>query len=242
MAKEAKQALDQLCAAILKSSPEDINTLVEWSRELYENLVIMQYIYSQHPSNQENSENERESPLSVDTIVTNNTNIDYENSVDSNTLNNEINILQETDKDLINNLVENKIIHEKTDKKIVEKTINVHTSNISKSVYSEIKQEKIEISLTDSSLALNERLAASNKIALGLNDKIAFSRHLFNGDDQAMMVLIDMMNSAQTFEQAMNYLHQARAQYNAWEEKKDYVTRLENLVRRKFGKPEIIED
>ena len=242
MAKEVKQVLDELCTAILNSSTQDFNKLVEWTRELYENLVIMQYLSNLHPSSYQEPEKYQASETNVGTNVSIGTNVTSENEADQTSSDLEI-ITSRNTEDIIakETYIEN-IVVENKDEKIAEKKIHVGTSTISKAVYTETRKEKIEMSLSESPLALNERLAASSRITIGLNDKIAFSRQLFNGDDQAMLSLIDRMNHAQTFEQAMNYLHQARAQFDFWEEKKEYVTRLENLIRRKFGIPEITED
>ncbi|MFN3951614.1 MAG: hypothetical protein ACK4KT_04310 [Thermaurantimonas sp.] len=241
MAKEAKQVLDELCTAILNSSTQDINKLVDWSRELYENLVIMQYLSNQLPSNYQKAEKYQASETQVGKKVSSSANVTSEN--EENQTSSSVEIItspgaNDTNKE---SYIDNIVIENK-DEKIVEKKLHVGTSTISKTVYTETRKEKIEMSLSDNTLALNERLAASSRITIGLNDKIAFSRQLFNGDEQAMMNLIDRMNHAHTFEQAMNHLHQARTQFDFWEEKKEYVTRLENLIRRKFGVPEITED
>lgn len=242
MANEVKHVLDELCSAIIKSSSDDINKLVEWSRELYEHLVIMQYLHNQHSLNLENTSYDQKSDLNTE--LTQKLKSDHQqlNTKEFDPSEKEISILKDQGSKVENKTPQKIFVQEKKDTRILEKFIRENTDQSSKAVYTEIKQEKIQISLSDSSLALNERIAANNKIVLGLNDKIAFSRHLFNGDETTLMSLIDRMNGAQTFEQAMNFLHQARAQYGAWEDKKDYVTRLENLVRRRFGKPEIIED
>ncbi|MFN4299021.1 MAG: hypothetical protein ACK4EX_04710 [Thermaurantimonas sp.] len=242
MAKEAKQVLDELCAAILKSAKDDLPQLVEWSRELYEQLVIMHYLYQQHAVNETKTDVASDKILSVKTYDTHETKVEDKKTPENTPT--EI-VHQQADIRIekpVKEKVEKTFVQEKTEKSVIEKKLYVDTENVGRAVYTEIKQEKVEVSITDGGLALNERLATSSKIALGLNDKIAFSRHLFNGDDAAMSALIDAMNGAQTFEQAMNYLHQARAQFGHWDEKKEFVTRLENLVRRKFGKPEIIED
>ncbi|GCD76524.1 hypothetical protein JCM31826_00060 [Thermaurantimonas aggregans] len=242
MAKEAKQVLDELCTAILKSSRDDLPQLLEWSRELYEQLVVMHYLYTHPVEYNEKQETSTEENVYVSTDVTNEIVLKNEKSNKKQ----EVESVIQSDKDFTlkfeDEHIENKIVKEKIEKSTAEKNLYVGTDNVGKVVYAEIKQEKIEVSLSDSGMALNERLAATSKIALGLNDKIAFSRHLFNGNDAALSALIDVMNGAQTFEQAMNYLHQARAQFGHWDEKKEFVTRLENLVRRKFGKPEILED
>ena len=242
MAKEAKQVLDELCTAILNSSSQDINQLVDWSRELYENLVIIQYLSNQHPSTCDVSEKNTETNLTIDSGAPPDAKSQSGSDAASNMSESPVFILHKSDEEKGSELYNEKVFLENKERKIVEKKIHVGKETISKAIYTETKQEQIKISLSESPMALNERLAATSKITLGLNDKIAFSRHLFNGNEQAMLELIDLINNAQTFEKAMNYLHQARAQYGIWEEKKDYVTRLENLVRRKFGKPEITED
>lgn len=242
MSKEAKQVLDELCTAILNSQKEDLPQLVEWSRELYEQLVIMHYLYTHPTDNIEKQDSSQEHNIYVPTEVTKESIIQSEKSDKKQDENCVIKLNENEIQKPVEERVEKLFVQEKTEKSVVEKKLYVDTDNVGKAVYTEIKKEKIEVSISESGLALNERLAATGKIALGLNDKIAFSRHLFNGDEAALSSLIDAMNGAQTFEQAMNYLHQARAQFGHWDEKKEFVTRLENLVRRKFGKPEILED
>ncbi|MBU8883762.1 hypothetical protein KSK37_11765 [Kaistella sp. DKR-2] len=68
---------------------------------------------------------------------------------------------------------------------------------------------------------------------LDLNDKVAFIRHLFDGDAVELKITIDKLNSFTDLEQAKSYLSDIYYSKD-WKKSDEYAQRLWNLVENKF--------
>lgn len=240
MIKEVKSALDQLCKEILNTEKSDLSQLVNWSRELYEYLIILSYLKNSKEADSREEVKERISNLNVDTkelIETNEHTVKHQ-------------VVSLTDEAENAGKIFNKIENQKYNIEINSfradtikgEKINVDTGNSPELVSKNRILEKTQKSASDIPIGLNERLATNANITLGLNDKIAFTKHLFRGDEDKLMNFVSQINHFTTFEEAIKLFNQKKAENLHWEEKKEYLTRFENLIRRKFGKPEIMED
>ena len=80
---------------------------------------------------------------------------------------------------------------------------------------------------------LNDRI--SRGLSFGLNDRIAFIKHLFNGSDTDYNRVLSQLNTANSEEEAFNLIYQmVKPDYNNWEGKEMYETRFKELIARKF--------
>ena len=68
---------------------------------------------------------------------------------------------------------------------------------------------------------------------LDLNDKVAFSKSLFAGDDEELKSTIEKLNSFGTLEEAKQYLSEVYYRKD-WSKKDEFAQRLWNLVESKF--------
>ncbi len=68
---------------------------------------------------------------------------------------------------------------------------------------------------------------------LDLNDKVAFSKSLFNGNDEELKATIEKLNSFSNLEDAKNYLSEVYYRKD-WSKSDEYAQRLWNLVENKF--------
>jgi len=91
------------------------------------------------------------------------------------------------------------------------------------------KAEKIEITKK----SLNDKLS-QKQLQIGLNDRIAFVKHLFNGSQVDFNRVLSQLNSFQTEEQAMNFINNmVKTEYD-WEGQTEYEERFIALIERKF--------
>ena len=91
------------------------------------------------------------------------------------------------------------------------------------------KAEKIELTKK----SLNDKLSQS-QIQMGLNDRIAFVKHLFNGSQTDFNRVLSQLNSFHKLEQATQFINtMVKPEYN-WTEKPEYEERFMLLVERKF--------
>jgi hypothetical protein len=81
--------------------------------------------------------------------------------------------------------------------------------------------------------SLNDKLKKGIKI--GLNDRIAFTKHLFGGITDDYNRVLSQLNTMQSFEEVRNFIqHQIKPDYNYWEGKDVFEARFMEIVERKF--------
>ena len=87
----------------------------------------------------------------------------------------------------------------------------------------------------EKTLSLNETLR-SDKIALDLNDRLAFMKHLFWGKSSDFERIIDILDDLDTYQEAVDFIQtKIKPDYNNWEGKAEYEGRLMMLIANKFG-------
>ncbi|GGB86728.1 hypothetical protein GCM10007424_28500 [Flavobacterium suaedae] len=81
--------------------------------------------------------------------------------------------------------------------------------------------------------SLNDALGKA--INLGLNDRIAFEKHLFAGNSEDLNRVLSQLNTFDNFEDAQNFVNSLiKPDYNNWEGKEEYEERFMSLVEKKF--------
>ena len=88
--------------------------------------------------------------------------------------------------------------------------------------------EKVETPKT-----LNDRL--QNSIQIGLNDRIAFVKHLFNGDQADFNRVVSQLNTMKTEKEAKKFISKMVKPDYDWSEKEEYETRLLEIIERRFS-------
>ena len=83
--------------------------------------------------------------------------------------------------------------------------------------------------------SLNDRIK-SGGLNIGLNDKIAFIKHLFNGNSSDYDRVISQLNTLQNFKEAQQFINtMVKPDYNHWLGKDEFETRLMEIVEAKFN-------
>jgi len=94
-------------------------------------------------------------------------------------------------------------------------------------------QSDIEVSSTKSG-SLNDRLKKG--ITIGLNDRIAFVKHLFNGSTEDFNRVISQLNTSTSELEALEFLNNmVKPEYNNWVGKEEYEQRLLSFLEGKFS-------
>lgn len=76
----------------------------------------------------------------------------------------------------------------------------------------------------------------TNQIQLGLNDRLAFISHLFNGNDKHFSETITLLNSIDDIHYAVRYVQEEiKPAYNQWQGKESYEERFMLAILRKFN-------
>jgi len=77
--------------------------------------------------------------------------------------------------------------------------------------------------------------AFANKISIGLNDRIAFEKNLFNGNSDDLNRVIAQLNTIESYEEAKDFIDDlVKPEFNNWNGKDDYETRFMQLVEKRF--------
>lgn len=92
-----------------------------------------------------------------------------------------------------------------------------------------------KITKTEEKKSLNEKLKAG-ALNIGLNDKIAFIKHLFDGKNEDYERVLSQINTMNTLEDANHLIQKiVKPDYNNWEDKEEIETRFMELVEGKFN-------
>ena len=82
--------------------------------------------------------------------------------------------------------------------------------------------------------SLNDKLK-NGGLNIGLNDKLAFIKHLFNCKIEDYERVLSQLNTTNSFEEASHLLNDiVKPDYNNWEGKEEFEQRFLNIVERKF--------
>ncbi|WP_440879800.1 hypothetical protein [Tenacibaculum sp. C7A-26P2] len=87
--------------------------------------------------------------------------------------------------------------------------------------------EKVE-----SKKSLNDQLQKT--LQIGLNDRIAFVKNLFEGNQSDFNRVISQLNTCKTEKEAKNFINNLVKPDYDWSEKEEYETRLIEIIERRF--------
>jgi len=84
------------------------------------------------------------------------------------------------------------------------------------------------------SKSLNDSLAKDFQV--GLNDKLAFVKHLFNNSMEDYTRVLSQLNTIDTEERSIAFINNmVKPEYNNWEGKEEYEARFIALIERRFA-------
>lgn len=82
--------------------------------------------------------------------------------------------------------------------------------------------------------SINETL--NKGMQIGLNDRLAFIKHLFNGSTEDYTRVLSQINTLHTFEEANNFIKgKVKPDYNFWLQKEDVAKRFMKVVEQSFS-------
>ncbi len=81
--------------------------------------------------------------------------------------------------------------------------------------------------------SVNDR-ANQGPLKLGLNDRIAFVKHLFNGSQEDLSRVLNQLNTMTSISEVEDFLQAVKADYNNWEGKEEYEERLVEMLTVRF--------
>lgn len=244
MKKQIEAELKELAISVLSNNSEtDINLLKEQAANIYERLCVLAYARNNSVKLSEESETkaipkEVEKPIQT----THNVNLmELEPTKE---------IPKETSKEPLIELEKTSPVSEK---KPIETNVSIQSSPDLLFELEELTAgfenmpefepatppstekpiNKINETIVTPNTSLNESLKKG--INIGLNDRLAFVKHLFNNDQQDYSRVISQLNTLESRSGALNFIQQmVKPEYNNWEGKEDFEERFINTVFSKF--------
>ena len=119
--------------------------------------------------------------------------------------------------------------------KAVPKT-QIHKTNLEDIVVDFMEEpifEPVNKTEVQAKKSLNDKLKKG--ITIGLNDKIAFIKHLFEGKSEDYDRVLSQVNTSNSFQEANTLIQNiVKPDYNNWEGKEDYELRFMEIIESKF--------
>ena len=82
--------------------------------------------------------------------------------------------------------------------------------------------------------SLNDQLKGKG-LSIGLNDKIAFIKHLFNDDSKDYERVLSQLNTVSSFKDASHFINSiVKPDYDNWKGKEDYEERFLEIIEDSF--------
>ena len=115
----------------------------------------------------------------------------------------------------------------KTEEVIAEETAEVKTEEVKveETVAEEVKEDKPK--------SLNDTLFKNN-LQIGLNDRIAFVKHLFDGSQEDFNRVVSQLNSFKTQKEAKKFINKMVKPDYDWADKEEIEERFMTIIERKF--------
>ncbi|MFD1062664.1 hypothetical protein ACFQ1Q_05350 [Winogradskyella litorisediminis] len=245
MKKKLESELISIAHRILKlTGKEDVNRMHAEVAALYEKLTVLKFAQENFEDDLPTIGNDSSFFGMLDTAFNNkiSDNIEVENKVYVD--------LDERENDRIIEPVMSKIkdmVAFMPDETIVEDSIKTETKGQSKTIAFETiskdfanmpefepvetaQKHQVEIKVK----SLNDRLK-SGGLNIGLNDKIAFINHLFEGKSEDYDRVISQINTATSLQEAQDFVQKlVKPDYNNWEGKEEYEERFTQIIEAKF--------
>ncbi len=232
--KELKILAERILEAQLE---EDIVSLLDQSRDIYEKLLVLNHMLKDQTLNEKGEpepepdtsfryEKENDSALTPEEQETENTSVKHDDKIT-------FEVQEEAD------------AVDEEDAPLSLSDLFVPTFDGIKEDMSQKDEFKDTISLDETEnlfvtkkeasrqLSLNDKLVGSS-FQVGLNDRIAFVNKLFNFSQADFNKVLTQLNKCSTKAEALNYFqYQVKPNYN-WKGKEDLEERFVEIIERKF--------
>ena len=146
--------------------------------------------------------------------------------------------LTEKIKDIVANMPnENEEAIEELLKEIIplKETYNIDLEEFATS-YTEnpVFERKQKITTEEKPKSINDKVKSG--LSIGLNDRIAFIKQLFDGSTDDYTRVLSQINSMTTFKESVSFVeNNIKPDYNNWAGKEEYVDRFLSIIEKRFN-------
>ena len=258
MHKKLAADLTSLAHSILQmKNKEDVFALKEKAHEVYEKLSLLAYVeeYINTTPNPENSKEEllekienaaqKEGEIEFEIEVEPEVEDEVRNEIEEvKEIENEVEVEVETTVEEVQSEIELAI------EEVIETIVEEPKEKIE--VQEEVQQEDKKVPTLEEELqdtiavdvvadlfenapkkSLNDKLQGD--IQIGLNDRIAFVKNLFEGSQEDFNRVVSQLNTFKTEKEAKKFISKIVKPDYDWSEKEEFEERFMNIVERKFA-------
>ena len=256
MHKKLEAELVSLAHSILQmKNKDDVNALHKKAHDVYEKLSVLKFV-DEYINTTPNVVESKEAIIDkIETISTADIKKDLIQEVEINeeflkseeveveekiekTI--EKKVLTEEDDDTPFNAEKNLIKDDRKEMPLIQITLEEEFKDaISADVATELfekatKENPVIEEESDQKRSLNDTIFKNN-LQIGLNDRIAFVKHLFDGSQEDFNRVLSQLNSFKTQAEALNFISDFVKPDYDWSTKEDYENRLMDIIERKFS-------
>ncbi|MDO6595785.1 hypothetical protein Q4512_02590 [Oceanihabitans sp. 2_MG-2023] len=241
MKKKLESELMSIAHRILKlKGKEDVNKMHEEVAALYEKLTVLKFAQENFEESLPTIGNDSSFFGMLDTAFNNKVsdNIEIEDKIYVNMDDNENEAIMEPAIEKIKDMVAQmpSETHQVDDflEKVIPKT-QFHKNDLDEITADFTEMPVFEkVNKTNEKKSLNEKLK-TGALHIGLNDKIAFIKHLFDNKNEDYDRVISQINTSESFEAAQSFIQtMVKPDYNNWIGKEEVEARLLELIESKF--------
>lgn len=99
-----------------------------------------------------------------------------------------------------------------------------------------VETAKAALAETGTKPSLNDQINKGKQLQIGLNDKLAFIKHLFEGNTEDYNRVISQLNTVKTYQEAKSLIEtMIKPDYNQWTGKEDYEERFLEILEARFN-------
>ena len=241
MKRKLESELMSIAHRILKlKGREDVNRMHEEVSKLYEQLTVLKFAQENFEESLPTIGNDSSFFEMLDSAFNNKVsdNIEVEDKTYVNMDDNEEEAIMEPAIETIKDMVAQMPDESQKIDELIEEVIP--KAKYQKDDFHQITADFSEmpvfekVTTANEKKSLNEKLKAGS-LSIGLNDKIAFTKHLFEGKNEDYDRVISQINTADSYQDAINFIQtMVKPDYNNWENKEEIEERFIELIASKF--------
>ena len=249
MHKKLAADLISLAHSILQmKNKDDVFALKDKAHEVYEKLSVLAYV-EEYINNTPNAEHTKEELIALIENATEN-NVKEVVSAETNDVSEEDLSNKENQEEAQEDVQEE--VQEESQEEVSEVPLEL-SLNEEENLFSQSEETSIENPLTleeelkdtmavdvvadlfenATKKSLNDKLQPD--IQIGLNDRIAFVKNLFDGSQEDFNRVVSQLNSFKTEKEVKKFINKMVKPDYDWSDKEDIVARFMSIVERKFN-------
>jgi len=241
MHKKIEAELVSLAHSILQlKNKGSVNELHKKARDIYEKLSVLKFVDENLSVKSNSLGNDEKSVTESDTILTEEMNVEFAAPIEILDVIEKTELFSEEEVEEFYNdetpvIKEDNVEISSFQISLEEEFKDAISADVATNLFERVTKENpiIKETVETKQRSLNDTLFKNN-LQIGLNDRIAFVKHLFEGNQEDFNRVLSQLNSFKTEKEAINFLEKIVKPDYDWSANEEYEQRLLSLIERKF--------